>query len=314
MDNDDFSQLLTIEMKNKIVFSFALLFSATASSQSSILLEACNNLVDSEKRLVCLKEILRGNGEKSSKKDESFEKLKNSFLGLQGLVNSGVNYRVYAEKILEPAQAIQIFSANQNGEKFNALRNFQEALDTYKDAEILWRAYVTSSRDGGLFVGRVLDYKNLGLSYLIEKYQLPTTTVLLTSHVELQPSLRIMWARAEAAFNAGVAAIEQREADGSVANQVESVVDISDGSRQQRIYEKIGLLVDETNLEIKRVNFELNPEVKVGGFIHSINYVRVANLRDVSRVVHDPAYRADGFPATIIYDGLSRYFYVNRVR
>lgn len=301
-------------MKNKIVFSSGLLFSAIAFGQSSILLEACNSLADSEKRLVCLKEILRGNGEKLSQKDESFERLKNSFLSIQGLVNSGVSYRVYAEKILEPAQAIQIFGATQKGEKSNALRNFQEALDIYKDAEILWRAYVTSSRDGGLFVGRVLDYKNLGLSYLIEKYQLPTTTVLLTSNVELQPSLRIMWSRAEAAFNAGVTAIVQREADGSVANQAESVADISAGSMQQRIYDKIGLLVDETSLEIKKVNIELNPEVKVGGIIHSIGYVRVANLKEIDRVVNDPAWKGDGFPMSIIIDGLSRYFYVNRER
>lgn len=301
-------------MKNKIIFGFALLFSVVASGQSSILLEACNNLVDSEKRLVCLKEVFRGNDDKFSQKNESLERLKNSFLGIQGVVNSGVSYRIYAEKILEPAQAIQIFSANQKGESSGALRSFQEALETYRDAEILWRAYITSSRDGGIFVGRVLDYKNLGLSYLIEKYQLPTTTVLLTSHVELQPSLRIMWARAESAFNAGVAAIEQREAGGNVVNQAESVVEMSDGSRQQRIYEKIGLLIDEGNLEIKKVNVELNPEVRVGGFVHSINYVRVASLRDVSKIVHDPAYRADGFPMSIFYDGLSRYFYVNKVR
>lgn len=175
-------------------FLFLIVLSSTAAAQSPILIEACNNISDNEKRLSCMQELIKGFSGVSSN-DKSFDRVKNAFLGLQGAVNSGISYNAYAQQVVEPARALEIYKVSSNAD-IVVIDMFEKALQAYKDAQSLWRASIYESQDGGVFFGRVFNYRRSGFSGVVQKYNLPVTKILLNDHLSIDLALPLMWRQA----------------------------------------------------------------------------------------------------------------------
>lgn len=202
-------------MKNfsiKIICTGVLLtISGVAIAQPSHLLEACNSLEDKEKRMACLKELVTLN-----KKDESINsasssvrRLKAAFAGIAGTVNAGLSYNNYKTLIIEPARELGIFKQEVPLANKEALESLDAAVEAYNDAERLWRASIYKSQDGGVFFGKVLNYKTAGLTDIVNKYGIPTSTVLMNPHVSANEGLSIIWRFADESAKSSIDTLEK---------------------------------------------------------------------------------------------------------
>lgn len=162
-------------------------------SQSAILLEACNNIENSSKRLACLQEVMKEKSSPQLQQSVSFLSLKKSFTSMQGAVASGISLRNYQNLVLEPAKELANFKSENPNVNAAAIGLLDKALAAYNDAETLWNADIYSSKDGGIFFGRILPYEQLGLGWIVRKYNLQTTTILLTASVSADTSLPKIW-------------------------------------------------------------------------------------------------------------------------
>lgn len=173
------------------VMMIALHFSAEALAQTSVIMEACNSISDNGKRLICFKQIesLTVAGPKNT---NSLATIKNSFAAIAGAVDSGISYANYKILILEPAKALGVFKQENPGASRDALESFDKAVMAYNDAERLWNASIYKSRDSGVF-GPILNYEAVGLTDVVRRYRLTTTTVLLNPHVQIESALPQIW-------------------------------------------------------------------------------------------------------------------------
>lgn len=177
-----------------MVLGAAALVAMAATAQSSILLEACNNIADSNKRLACLQELMNSRPAAITQPDSGLERVKNAFLGLQGTVSSGISYNAYSQQILEPASALGVYRASPKADAA-AVGMFEAALKSYRDAQEVWRASIYDSTDAGAF-GRILDVRRSGLGPLVVLYRLPVTRVLFTDHLPAHLALPVIWRQA----------------------------------------------------------------------------------------------------------------------
>ena len=181
----------------KILLILITTISIAVQAQSTILLEACNNIDERSKRLICLQEMTKNSiNQQSSQKIASHQNLKRAFSQVQGMVNSGISFKIYQDTISDPIKALAIFKSENPDSSVLAIDFLEKTNAAYKDAQTLWRANIYSSKDGGIF-GRILPYEQIGLSWLISKYDLPTTTILFTKHVPISEALPKIWRLAE---------------------------------------------------------------------------------------------------------------------
>jgi hypothetical protein len=71
--------------------------------------------------------------------------------------------------------------------------------------------YIYKSQDGGILFGRILNYQLLGLTDIINTYNLPTTVVLFNPHVQISTALPIIWQYAENSAKEAFDIIEGKE-------------------------------------------------------------------------------------------------------
>jgi hypothetical protein len=151
--------------------SFAV---ALAQAQpAGVLLEACNALQDSAKRLECLKAAI---GESQQKAPAKFEAVTRAFVGLQGGIDSGMSYRAYQSAIVDVARELAIFARDAAPEHAAGVHRLQTALDTYGDAGTFWvRAIEFYARRGNdIAYSGGLPMKLVGIEWMIGKHSLPT--------------------------------------------------------------------------------------------------------------------------------------------
>ena len=189
----------------KILFMLTAFSCMVVQAQPTILLEACNNIEEKSKRLTCLEELNKtSTNNQSLQKVASHQNLRRAFLQVQGMINSGISFKVYQETISEPIKALAIFKSENPDANASAIASLEKSNVAYKDAQTLWHANIYSSKDGGIF-GRILPYEQLGLSWLISKYELQTTSILFNKHVPISEGLTKIWRVAEdyskSAFN-----------------------------------------------------------------------------------------------------------------
>lgn len=191
-------------MKYKTWFCVAaLLLNLPALAQSSLLLEACNNIDDRSKRLACLQEATKGISQPVETKP-TFQNLKRSMLAVQGAVGAGINFSIYQNLILDPSKELAIFKSENPAVNPEALTLLDKAVTAYKDAETLWHADIYSSQDAGIFFGgKVLPYDQLGLGGLISRYGIPTSSVLTVRTVNIGAALPMIWRFAKQSADAG---------------------------------------------------------------------------------------------------------------
>lgn len=193
-------------MKNKLrvfVFTSATVFCTGVFAQQGALLEACNALEDKDKRLACFKELTSQRPATDSSA-VALKTLKASFFAIAGLVDAGTSLNQYRAQLPELARALGVYKGEAASTDVSALRHLDKAVGAYNDAATLWAAHIYDSQDGGAFFGRVLNYEMLGLTNIVNRYSLPTTTVLFNSHVPIDSALPLIWSyarrEAEAAF------------------------------------------------------------------------------------------------------------------
>lgn len=185
-----------ISKLRSFVFFLVFLTSYSAQAQTSALLEACNAIEDKSKRLICLQELT---SIKAPRTDEvaAIKRVKEAFASIEGVVSTGLAYNNYKELIVEPARALGVFKSENINADPKALAYLTDAVSAYNDAERIWRSHIFDSQDGGLFFGRVLNYQALGLTSIVNKYSLPTTTVLMNPHLPFSSALPLIWQHAE---------------------------------------------------------------------------------------------------------------------
>jgi murein DD-endopeptidase MepM/ murein hydrolase activator NlpD len=168
----------------------------SAHAQPTALLEACNSIDDKDKRLACLKELSNLRSPAVPGVDAATKKLKNAFAAVAGAVSSGVSLQNYSALLLEPSKELEIFSQERPAPSQRVLGLYEEALLSYRDAERVWHANIFDSSDGGLFLGRILNPEYTGLQGIVNKYNLPTRKVLLSTHLPADAALQIIWRHA----------------------------------------------------------------------------------------------------------------------
>lgn len=184
--------------------------SLSSQAQQSELLEACNAIDNKEKRLACLKELVRFNAA-STADANSIKRVKAGFAAIAGAVNSGLSYENYRLMIVDPARELGVFRQESPNTSLKALTLLEQSVTAYNDAERLWRAYIYKSQDGGILFGRILNYQLNGLSDIINRYNIPTTVVLFNPHVQIGTALPIIWSYAENSAKEAFDLIEGRE-------------------------------------------------------------------------------------------------------
>ena len=183
----------------------------SALAEQSLLLNACNSIKESDKRLNCLNQLFEikknsiqneGSYQPENQNPEIIA-LKKSFNDTQAIVNQGVSLKDYSRQLLEIAKAFQAYRTSKNPNQA-AINGFRNALEAYKDAEALWESYIRNSRDGGIAFGKIFDYEMLGFSAIVMKYNIPTTTVIFRRSILLQPALIAIWEQAEVNYKKAV--------------------------------------------------------------------------------------------------------------
>jgi hypothetical protein len=152
------------------IFAAALLgITATVYAQTSVLLEACNNLQDSAKRLQCLKEATQAPAVKAP---QPAERMRAAMLTLQNAVNSGVSLSQYRALRLEFVREVGAFKASAP-EDVEAIGWLDESLTAYTDAERFWAANLQYG--GSTHLLDPDDMAQLGMGEFVKKYSLPFT-------------------------------------------------------------------------------------------------------------------------------------------
>ena len=169
-------------------------------AQPKVLLEACNSIDDRARRMECLEEIMQRQAAKHDAKDAqttALKRAKAAFAAIASTVQSGVSYNNYSVLILEPAKELGILRQEVPNLDSAALSKLSEAVAAYNDAGTVWRASIFNSQDAGIFFGQILDPVRTGLTSIVDRYRLSTTTVLLSTHLPVEAALSTIWRSAE---------------------------------------------------------------------------------------------------------------------
>ena len=198
--NDRIAHAPCNAMATKLFIAATLWVIASAvCAQPKVLLEACNAIDDRARRMECLEEVMQRATAKHDVKDAqtaALKRTKAAFAAFASTVQSGISYNNYSVLVLEPAKELGILRQevpSLDPETFNKL---SEAVTAYNDAGTVWRASIYQSQDAGLF-GRIVDPDRTGLASIVRRYQLNTTTVLLSTHLPINAALSTIWRSAE---------------------------------------------------------------------------------------------------------------------
>jgi murein DD-endopeptidase MepM/ murein hydrolase activator NlpD len=225
----------------KFRIAILVVMAATCGStwpQSSILLEACNSIPDSSKRLLCLQELLKSNTNLQPRKSPLYLSLKRSFTSLQGGVASGITFKAYQELLLESVKELANFKAENPEANTEAVELLGKSIATYKDAETIWHADIFKAEHRGIG-GKGLTYETLGLSPIVKKYELPTETLLLIRTIDPKAAMSKIWGVAERFATAGFNGLEVAQTGMSGATLTQETEPKSVRTTKSVLYEDV---------------------------------------------------------------------------
>lgn len=144
----------------------------TKPNANAVLLEACNNIADSAKRLECFKAIPQATQTQAS----ALSEVKRAFNDLQSILNAGTSYNSYSSQLESVVKALGNFKSSTEGEDGRVVALLQEAVEAYKDAQFFWQQdinwYARSGNATAYPGGLPMEYT--GTAYLALKYNLRT--------------------------------------------------------------------------------------------------------------------------------------------
>ena len=174
-----------------------------ANAQSQVLLEACNAIDNRSKRMECLSDLVRLHTEKTSTgnlndiKSTAVGRAKAAFAAITEIVRTGVSYNNYSVAILNPAKELGILRQEVPSLDEIALDKLDQSVRAYNDAATVWRASIFQSKDTGIFKVKVLIPELAGLTQIVNRYRLGTTTVLSYPHLPADTAITKIWGEAE---------------------------------------------------------------------------------------------------------------------
>lgn len=162
-------------MKNKFAAAAGLLLvvSSVYAQAPAVLIEACNSISESEKRLECLKAAM-GTGNAASQA-QPLAVVSRAFSGMEASLNAGISYNNYQIAVLDLAKAVSAFK--QDAKELEAAgKLFDAAVEAYSDAGTFWARSIEfyARRDNGIAYGGGLPVSMNGLDWLVSKYSLAT--------------------------------------------------------------------------------------------------------------------------------------------
>lgn len=190
-------------MSIKLFVAFLFVFCSTlVNAQPKALLEACNAIDDKTKRMECLEQLMQLQGATSKSNDSNpqpiaLKRAKSAFSAVASTVQSGVSLNNYSQLIMDPAKELGVLRQEASTLDPLVFEKLQSAVAAYNDAEIVWRASIYQSQDGGIFAGRILNPVQTGLVSIVNKYGLETTTVLFNPHLPADAAIAKIWGFAE---------------------------------------------------------------------------------------------------------------------
>lgn len=307
-------------MKKAYIILVAITSFSAAASQPLVLLEACNNLADSGKRLACFQELNLIRPAQPTAVDPSHERVRNAFLSIQGAVDSGLSYLIYSQQLIEPASALSVYTNSATASPAAVLL-FESSLQKYKDAQTIWNASIRNTRDAGVF-GRVFDFRTSGLVNLVYKYDLATMKILFNDHLPLEPALAKVWSSAKADGMSALARMEQ--GDVAIGNPVdpgtylprqkkqlnESPWDFADDSPRAKIFKRVGFRlggVGTTVLEIDQSHVE-NQIIPIRSIIETVDGNSVNNAAELAEALAKAAPGATEVEIAVSHDEIPKKF------
>ncbi|MBX7229629.1 MAG: hypothetical protein K1X48_08505 [Burkholderiaceae bacterium] len=182
-----------------------------AAQIPDVLLEACNNIQNSEKRLACLKAA--ANEKSKTTQPNNLAQLKKAFGDIRASLDLGVSYNNYQTALLELAKAIATFKREATQKEKTGLEYFEESLNSYNDAGILWAKSIEfyARRDNLLSYGGGLPISVPKINELVSKYNLQTVKADLLGFqrgVSVNTSRSLIWAKAHEQAEEGFKIIE----------------------------------------------------------------------------------------------------------
>lgn len=201
-----------------VVFVFFFFFGLPVFSQSIILLEICNKINNPDERLLCFKEVYGSSGRlvnSDNEKKSALNSFKKDFSELEQVTKIGVSYSVYLDVVTKLAMRLGSVKLELGDEDSGKIKYLEDAILAYKDAEILWRAKIHETKNGGIFVGDILNPEVTGLMGIVKKYNIRVESKLLNSHIQFDEAILKIFQYAEEkakiAFAQGVESIGDSE-------------------------------------------------------------------------------------------------------
>lgn len=208
-------------MNRALMPLFAALFAGHLHAQTpSVLIEACNAVQDSVKRLECLKAAMGVTPAKPPSAE--LDTVMRAFSNMQASLNIGISYNNYQLALLDLAKAVATYKQEAGDKGAAAGKLFDSALEAYRDAGTFWEHYISfyARRGNDIAYSGGLPVNLNGLDWLVGRYNLPTTKSDIWG---IERGLPVETTRAELWRVA-----KARAAQGQAAAQPKAPGDISD--------------------------------------------------------------------------------------
>lgn len=170
---------------------FLALALSIAKAQPSPLLEACNGIQNSSKRLECFKEIFRTQAPAITSPSA---KLKDVVVSMDSALASSLSLSQFKALRLELAKELGLYKASPNA-SHKVVELMTEALTAYTDAEKFWTINLREGGSRGLL--SPTDMVDLGMGSYVEKYQIPLVELNWNKWVSRANGLSAIWSFAK---------------------------------------------------------------------------------------------------------------------
>ena len=213
--------LLILKFIKNTVTTIILLTTTTLYSQtSSVLIEACNALENSERRLACFKAAINvdnGKIQDSNTKTIAIQAAEKAFTRMQSNLDIGISLNNFQTALLELASPLAELK-RVGGSELSAegIALLDQALQAYSDSAKFWQTSINfyAQRDNKLSYFRGLPIGLTGMEWLVSKYQLSTVNAdLLGLHrgVHVDSTRSKLWAIASDKSAKGLGILNGRE-------------------------------------------------------------------------------------------------------
>jgi hypothetical protein len=162
-------------MRKFVMITFYLvgvIFFQSVGAQSTVLLEACNAIQDSIKRLECLKEISKTPQAQSSKSDTSIKRMIEAIGSINSAIDSQVSFNQFQQLRFELAKEVGVYRSS-SAQNAKAAALLSEAVAVYTDAETLWGAGIRYRRT--VFDMREID--SIGIGDVVSRHNIPMVRI-----------------------------------------------------------------------------------------------------------------------------------------